>query len=333
MTDDTDQQPAAAETGPLTESAAATLLQDWRDEPEQEAPKVDSARAQANAAEETSEETEVESDPEAQSSSDDEDSTDAANDDEVYVHGNARTRLRDGSEVTIGELKKSYDEARDFRRQQAEFAAERQELQTKLTQNAQQEQLFNQTIQQAISALQHTLPPEPDAGLRDKDPIAYFLAKDTRDAKLQEIGRLHQAQLDQNEKAQTEQAGRFQEHIKSEQARLYERLPELRDDGKRSEFYRGMIATGRAYGFSAEEINAVHDHRTMVMIKDAMEYRKLQAAKPKALEKGRDAKPVVKPGERQSSKAAVSTKHKALFDRAQKSRSIDDVGALLAELE
>jgi len=204
MTEETDQ-PAAAETGPLTESVAADLLSSWRDEPEQQAPVVDSARAQANAAEEAAESTEVESSQEATSEAEPEgeaeESTDATESDDDYVHGNARTRLRDGSTVTVGELKKLADEARDFRRQQDEFNAKRQELEAKAAQTAQQEQLFASTIQQAIAALQHTLPPEPDAALKRTDPIAYFLEKDERDAKLHEINRMQQTQQAEAEQA------------------------------------------------------------------------------------------------------------------------------------
>jgi hypothetical protein len=337
MTEET-SQPSEEVTGPLTESAAAELLQNWNDEPEQQQPQLDSSRVQANAAEEAAEKAAAElapqeAEPETETAEvDDEGDTDAPSEGD-YVHGNARTRLRDGTAVTVGELKKLADEAREFKRRESEFEAQRQEFQNRSAQIAQHEQLFAQTINQAIAALHATLPPEPDATLRESDPIAYFLQKDAYDSKVGEIARLNQAQQAMAGQAAAEQADQFQKYIKQEQARLFEKVPELRNEAKRREFYGDMLSHAKYYDFSEQEINNVHDSRTMRLIKDAIAYRKLQAAKPKVAEKTQNARPVVRPGERVAPTTAVAQKHKALFERARKTRSIDDVGALLAELE
>jgi len=332
MTEETnDSGSPAGETGPLTESAAAALLQDWRDEPEEQAPKVDSARVRANEAEEAVERTEAE----LSGSDADEADGEAETADDSFVHGNARTRLRDGTEVTVGELKKLADEAKEFKRRESEFAAQQRQIEARAAQTAQQEQLFANTITQAIAALQHALPPEPDPALRESDPIEYFLRKDQREAKLAELQRLDAARNYAAHQARAEQAQHFQSRLKNEQSQLYERAPDLVDEGKRREFYTNMISTGKAYGFSEEEMNNVHDHRVMLLVKDAIAYRNLQAGKPKAMEKAKSARgvPVSTPAARASSNERVAVKHKNLFDRARKTRSIDDVGALLAELE
>jgi len=135
------------------------------------------------------------------------------------------------------------------------------------------------------------------------------------------------------QQARVEQAQNFQVRLKNEQVKLYERAPELADETKRREFYNDMISAGKNYDFSEDEMNNVHDHRVMLLVKDALAYRKLQAAKPKVVEKARSAFPVQKPGARVTSNERVSQKHKGLFERARKTRSIDDVGALLSELE
>ncbi|HXK16801.1 MAG TPA: hypothetical protein VNG33_03270 [Polyangiaceae bacterium] len=333
MTEETNETGSpAGETGPLTESAAAALLQDWHDEPEEQAPKVDSARVRANEAEDAVERTEAEL---SDSSSEEEGDPDAETvDEDSFVHGNAKTRLRDGTAVTVGELKKLADEAKEFKRRESEFTAQRQQIEARAAQNAQQEQLFANTITQAIAALQHALPPEPDPALRESDPIEYFLRKDQREAKLAELNRLDAARNYAAHQARAEQAQNFQARLKTEQSQLYERAPDLADEGKRREFYNNMISTGKAYGFSEDEMNNVHDHRVMLLVKDAIAYRKLQDGKPKAMEKAKSAKvPVSTPAARASSNERIATKHKNLFDRARKTRSVDDVGALLAELE
>ncbi len=333
--EDTSASPAG-ESGSLTESAAAALLQDWKDEPEEKAPKVDSSRAKANEADtDTADTVSDDAEPaESEEYSEEDAGPDAEPvSEDNWVHGNAKTRLRDGTEISVGELKKLADEAKEFKRRESEFTAQQREFQTRAAQNAQQEQIFATTIQQAIAALQQTLPPEPDAALRETDPIDYFLKKDQREAKVAEIQRLQAAQNYAAQQSRAEHAQQFQQHLRNEQTRLYEAAPELKTDEKRREFYSDMVSHGKKYGFSEEEINNIHDHRVMLMVRDAVAYRKLQAAKPKAMEKGKAAAPVAKPGARPTSNERVSQKHKGLFERARKTRSIDDVGALLAELE
>jgi hypothetical protein len=335
MTEETNTAPAAAESGPLTESAAAALLAEYGDEPEQQAPTVDTARTRSNEAEEAAVRAEAELSGTAESEASAEEEATEAEETSVddWVHGNARTRLRDGSEITVGELKKLADEAKEFKRRDSEFAAIQRDVQAKAAQVAQQEQLFAATIQQAITALQHTLPPEPDPKLRETDPIDYFLKKDQRDSKMAELHRLQSAQQYAAAQAQAQQAQQFQTVLKNEQTKLYEQAPDLADEGKRRTFYGDLISAGKHYGFSDDEMNSIHDHRVMLMAKDAIAYRKLQAAKPKAMEKAKAATPVSKPAARVSSNERVSAKHKALFERARKTRSVDDFGALLAEID
>jgi hypothetical protein len=324
----------AGEIGPMTESAAADLLSEWKEI--ESAPRVDTARAQANeaeaaaaekeeaAAEPSQEEPTAEATPEAE-----------VEEAEEYAHGNTKTRLRDGSEITVGELKKLADEAKEYKRREADFARIQQQVQARAMQTAQQERLFSQAITQAIQAVQATLPPEPDPRLRQTDPIDYFLRKDARQQKLMEIQNLQQAQQYSAQQASAQRAQDYQERLKAEQSLLYERAPELSDEGKRREFYNDLVSAGKSYGFSEDEINDVQDHRVMLMIQDALRYRKLQAAKPKVMEKTKDAKkpPVAQPAPRQSSNERIATKHAKLFERAKRTRSVDDVGALLAELD
>jgi hypothetical protein len=335
MTEETNTAPAAAESGPLTESAAAALLAEYGDEPEQQAPTVDTARTRSNEAEEAAARAEAELSGTAESEAPAEEEAPEAEETSVedWVHGNAKTRLRDGSEITVGELKKLADEAKEFKRRDSEFAAIQRDVQAKAAQVAQQEQLFAATIQQAIAALQHTLPPEPDPKLRETDPIDYFLKKDQRDSKMAELHRLQSAQQYAAAQAQAQQAQQFQTVLKNEQTKLYEQAPDLADEGKRRTFYGDLISAGKHYGFSDDEMNSIHDHRVMLMAKDAIAYRKLQAAKPKAVEKAKAATPVSKPAARVSSNERVSAQLRAKFERARKTRSIDDFGALLADMD
>lgn len=349
MSEETEQTAgdAAAEPGPMTESAAAALLQDWKEETDQETAPVESARVKSNEAQDAAAEAEAEAagtepaeEAPAEAETEEGEAEETAQAEEAvddYVHGNAKTRLRDGTEITVAELKKRADEATEFRRRQAEFDAQKREFETKAAQVAQQEQLFTTTISQAINALQQTLPPEPDQKLLETDPIAFFQLEHQRNAKLAELNRLTAAKQHADQEAQAKQAEAFRDHLKQEQEQLYEKAPDLRDEGKRSAFYSEFLSAGKHYGFSQEEMNGVSDHRLMLLVKDAMAYRKLQGAKPKVAAKAAAAKPagkpVAQPAARSAPTSEASARYKAQFQRFTKTRSIDDASALLADLE
>jgi hypothetical protein len=84
-----------------------------------------------------------------------------------------KLRLRDGTEVSEGELKKAYGRQEEFKREQAAFEAERAKVQAEFTRIRQQEQFFAQQMPVVLATLEQQIPPPPDETLRDVDPIAY----------------------------------------------------------------------------------------------------------------------------------------------------------------
>ena len=308
---------------------------------------IDSALETLNAQDETPVATEpAEAEPEVEETEKAEPSTeeaeaspDADPDAPEYLHGNARTRLRDGSEVTIGELKKAYDEAKEYRVKQTEFETRQRDFETKQAQIAAQETYFTQTINQAKAVLQANFPPKPDYAAVERgelDEFTFTVQKAKYDNAVEKWQGLQRAE---QTKAQQAEAARQQEHkayVAKEYELLQEKIPELRTEEGRKAFKAEVmdIAT-KEYDFGADELANMTDHRALRVLKDAIAYRKLQAAKPKALDKVKDVPPVQvqAPGRR----VAPAEKHgdavKQGFERLRKTGSFDDALAILNQME
>jgi hypothetical protein len=256
-----------------------------------------------------------------------------------FLHGNARTRLRDGSEVTIGELKKAYDEAKEYRVKQAEFDATRREFEAKQAQIAAQEAQSSTLIQQAKAVLQQNFPPKPDYTAVQRgelDIITYQEQVAAYNHAAEKWHGLNRAEQARAEQAKREQAEVKQQRIAQERQRLIDAVPEFKTEEGFNAFRTDVLTHGtKDYGFSAEELGSLDDHRVLRVMKDAIAYRKLQADKAKVAAKVKDVPPVAvqAPGRRVTTAEKQAQDVKVGFNRLRQTRSIDDAVAILNSLD
>jgi hypothetical protein len=84
---------------------------------------------------------------------------------------------------------------------------------------------------------------------------------------------------------------------------------------------QALLSTGKEYGFSDAELNAIVDPRHVKVLHDAMQWRKLQQNST-VKNKISNAKPVVKPGAKDS-KAEANSNHRQLRDSLRKTGKAD----------
>ena len=122
--------------------------------------------------------------------------------------------------------------------------------------------------------------------LKTEDPYQYMLKKDEyRDAQEKVQNVAQQQMLIQQEQAEEAQKARAH-FVQQEYNRLVEALPEWND--QESTIKKDVQEYARSVGFLPEEINQLADHRSVLVIKKAMEYDKLTtkvAPKKKAVKK------------------------------------------------
>lgn len=156
--------------------------------------------------------------------------------------------------------------------------------------------------------------------LADTDPVqatklnlAYQQLQQQANEKYAE---LQQARMQAEQLTQTQR----QQMLAEAQKDLMQRLPNFG-----AETAEKIKTAARQYGISDAELNSVIDPRYVHILHDAMQWRALQAQKPKAMQKVADAQRVVKPAA-QTPKPRVNQN---AVERLKKTGSIDAFAQLL----
>ena len=222
---------------------------------------------------------------------------------------------------TIDQLKQSAAGQGYINQQMQEVAQlKKQYMQGVQAQTQQQEQ-----VKEFIDSLRNTGLQEPTPPTReqfDQDPIGYMHRqmeyseeKKAYDQKVAQVMQMAQ----QQEEAKALQLQQYTE----EQARLLtERLPEIADPTKGEAIKRGLMEAGDYYGFTANELGRVRDHRYIMAMYDAMRYRQLVNKRGKATSKG-ESLPPVKAGAKKRPNAGKAAARKKAEARLQKTGSME----------
>jgi hypothetical protein len=110
---------------------------------------------------------------------------------------------------------------------------------------------------------------------------------------------------------------------------LQQKIPEFADSNKAGKIKERLVQVGREhYGYSAEEIGQVMDHRAIQVLHDAMKYRDIMSGKAKAVAKTKKARPIVKAGSKRmdDSNTKVRKRQQA---KLKQSGSIEDALGLI----
>ena len=93
---------------------------------------------------------------------------------------------------------------------------------------------------------------------------------------------------------------------------------------------QALLSTGKEYGFSDAELNAIVDPRHVKVLHDAMQWRKLQK-NSSVKNKISNAKPVVKPGAKDS-KAEANSNHRQLREQLRKTGKSEMAAKLIENM-
>lgn len=288
---------------------------------EAEAPEVIEPATEAQIEEDVVEETEAQAeDYEAEEDVETQEIDDAGPEEPEFY-----TVKVDGVErqVTLADLKQGYSGQEYVQKGMAEVAKVRKEAEAAKDAYLKEQQKLVATFQKMQSGV--TQPPTPPSReLFENDPIGYMEeklkfdeAKEQYDAKMAEGQKLAKQQ-----QAQQQQA--YESYVKQEVEAMKQTIPEFGDPKKATVARDRLMAGGEThYGFSAEEVSGIVDHRAIKVLNDALKYQEIVAGKSKAEAKAKPAKPVIKPGAKKvdNSKAKAAQRRKA---RLKKSGSIDD---------
>ena len=92
-----------------------------------------------------------------------------------------------------------------------------------------------------------------------------------------------------------------------------------------------VVTTGKEYGFTDDELNAIVDPRHVKVLYDAMQWRKLKSKNPVVKKKVASAKPVVKPGTKDP-KTSVNSNAKKIREQLRRSGSSELASKLIEQM-
>ena len=324
------EQPTEEVTEEVVEETESQSDVENTTEPDDEQPVTDS-EDEGEEVEDTADDAEEESEDDTEEETEAEDNQDEVDESESEDPASQLYTVKvDGEEkqVTLDELTRGYSGQKYVQKGMQEAAQQRKQAEdvyaTLLQERQNLAQLMNQVQQGAL-----TPPTEPSRELFDSDPIGYMEAKMDYDQKVKVFDQ-HQQQL-QHQMAQqsaAEQKAR-DAYAAHEAAKLREAVPELADPVKSEAFKRNIVEAAEHYGYTAEEIQGISSHRDMMVLRDAMRYRQLQAKGDIVREKTKKARKPIKPSAKKVITKAEAQKKQR--DKLRQSGSLFDAAAMLLD--
>lgn len=232
-------------------------------------------------------------------------------------------------EVSLSDLKQSYSGQAYIQRGMQDAAAQKKQAEQVYQALLQEREQMSALLNQLQSGEMRTAPTPPNKDLLKTDPIGYMEQKAAYDDAKAEFDN-QQAAIAQAQYQQAQQMQYAQEvNLQQEMSKLAQVIPDFADPDKGGRLKEDLVSYGTRLGYSAAELGGVTDHRAIVVLHKAMLFDKLQASKGKAVEKASNARPVVKPGAKKSSRMTSQKRAKDVQARMKKTGSVDDVASFL----
>lgn len=204
-------------------------------------------------------------------------------------------------EVTLDELKSGYSRDSDYRQKTHQLSQDKKNLETereslRQTYDSRIKEL-NSAIQSADIYFKEQIGNQDLNRLYEEDPV--------QAAKLEFKIRQQQGKIGElKRKADEAFQNEFNQYLKKEIKLAEERIPEFADPVKATEFKSTAKKVLADYGFSDNEISSLADHRFLLVLKDAMQFKNSKSAKDLSVKKIVSAPKVIKAGVTKSDSSA-----------------------------
>jgi len=327
MTSDT------TESGNLTVTDAASAIEGMLSAPEdstEEQPEVvEEQTEEVEEVEETETEPEVEEEVEAEEEVEEE--SEVEEPEEVEEEQTFTIKAAgEEKEVTLDELKKSYQLGSDYTKKTQEVAEQRKVIEQEAKAIIEARKVrddYSQKLQAVEQFLTGTNDsPEDLSVMKENDPVGYAVKVAEMTEKKEQLQAI---QAEKNRLAQEQQAdnqAKMQKFVEQEQIKLAESLPEFSDKTKGEQIRNDIRSYGKKVGFTDEELSQVYDSRHVLVLHKAAQYDKLMAGKAGVKKKVAKAPKTVKSGAKV--KQNVTDIQKKQLKRLQQTGSARDAAAI-----
>lgn len=333
---DTNPAPAAGNDEPLSFDDGVDALTDVLKDPETDLQEEDQGQKdETEEAEAEGEEPEAEETEEASEEQDAEEDEDGPGyESGKFAADTANVRLKDGTVISVQELKRGFLAQQAFTRGTQQTAEERKALAAQKSEVEQHARTLQEQRDFILQVAQQFLPQPPDESLLDGnspnyDPLRYMSLKADYDKRVEKLTKLQQ-DTQATQARMTDEQKRQQKEIRDREAKLLlDAMPELKKPEVYGKFWSEAVDTMSEYGFSAEELDGAADHRLYRVYRDLAAYRRARKSLP-AVKKDVQSKPVLTGKKRMDPKAKSSRESQARTEQLRKTGSFEaGVGALM----
>ena len=334
MSDDT-MTSDTTESGNLTVTDAASAIEGMLSAPEdstEEQPEVvEEQTEEVEEVEETETEPEVEEEVESETEEEVEEESEVEEPEEVEEEQTFTIKAAgEEKEVTLDELKKSYQLGSDYTKKTQEVAEQRKiiEQEAKAIIEARQ---VRDNYSQKLQAIEQFLTGQNDnpaelAAMKENDPVGYAVKVAEMTEKREQLQTVQAERARLAQEQQTESQAQMQRFVEQEQIKLAESLPEFSDKTKGEQIRNDIRSYGKKVGFTDEELSQVYDSRHVLVLHKAAQYDKLMAGKAGVKKKVAKAPKTVKSGAKV--KQNVTDIQKKQLKRLQQTGSARDAAAI-----
>jgi len=254
-----------------------------------------------------------------------------------FAADTASVRLKDGTVISVQDLKRGYLAQASFTRSTQELAKERETLASKAAEVETTAQALRQQRDFLLQASQQFLPQPPDESWLDQsspnfNPIGYMTAKADYDKKVHALQQIHQMSQAEQARMMQEQQGSTQQRKSQEAQKLLEVMPELGKPDVYQKFWSEAVDVMAEYGFSAEEMESTIDHRVYKIYRDLAKYRAARNRLPVIKDKVQ-SRPVLTGKKRMDTTEKVSRERQVRHEQLRKTGSFDAGVSALMDLD
>ena len=340
-------QPAAPEPlpelpGSVREAQEALLgLIDSEGEIPEDKPKAEEAQPteeEESQPEEEDESFEEEPEEEEESEEEEEESEEPEGEEEEELY--AVTVNGEEVAVSLDELLSGYSRQSDYTRKTQEVANDRKEMEALQQQYNSEVQQIQQERQQYMDALTNIIANQGGElekfanvdwnALREEDPIEYVTTREQYREAQEKIQGLQQEQVRAAQAQQAENKKAQQEMLQVEKGKLIEALPEWGEPEKQKELATNLQSYAKEQGFTAEELNSLVDHRSILVLLKAQKFDQLQKADVKS-KKLKNKPKVIRSGKGESNRNSSKSKRTAQMKRLRQSGHVNDASILFED--
>lgn len=234
----------------------------------------------------------------------------------------ATVTLDDGTTISIADLKTNHMFQRVFTKKTEELA--RREEQREAEFRSKVSEAENEIRQKRDLILENyhlIVPKEPSYD--PNDPVGYIEDMAQYQERMKMLNSLWQQKQQEEQKTTQQRDAEMAEFMAQQKQLLVQKLPHLKDDGKREAFKKDISDIGgKVYGVTPEEVSQIADARYMQILHDAIAYQKLKA-KAATVQKQVVAKPKLVQQQRMAPQTIQERDRQGRFESLRKSGSID----------